>query len=156
MIYGKLADLKRYRGISVYLDTAIDYLDNMRPEDLFVGRNEVRGDVVYINCMEYETVPEEEGFFEAHRDYLDIHVLLEGQEKIGVSDISSMKQNACDPKTDFWGYEGETEVWLPMDESHFFIAFPSDAHMVKIRAAEPVAVKKIVVKVKVNNKPITD
>lgn len=156
MIYGKLTDLKEYGGISAELDTAIEYLETMRPEDLVKGRNEVRGDVVYINCMEYETIPEEEGFFEAHREYLDIHVLLEGRERIGVSDISSMKQNACDPETDFWGYEGEAEVWLPMDESHFFIAFPSDAHMVKIRVAGPVAVKKIVVKVKVKNKTITD
>ena len=46
MIYTKLAQLNRYKGISGPMDTAIDYLTGADLTKLQMGRNDVDGDRV--------------------------------------------------------------------------------------------------------------
>ena len=69
MIYAKNADALSYRGIHPNLDLALEHIT---PEFLArVGyeRVELNGSDVYATRFTYETVPEEESFFEAHKKY---------------------------------------------------------------------------------------
>lgn len=86
MIYTDFSDLFRYFGISENLDTALSFLQKCDLKTLVHGRNEVDGEKVYINRFDYETLPFAETFFEAHEEYADIHLLLSGEENIGVSE----------------------------------------------------------------------
>lgn len=43
-------------------------------------RVQLKGDDVYATRFTYETVPEEESFFEAHKKYLDIHIMVDSSE----------------------------------------------------------------------------
>ena len=122
MIYTDMEHLGRYRGITPALDTAIAYLLEHGLEGLTSGRNEVDGENVYINRFAYTTMPEAETAFEAHRLYADIHLLAEGEEYIGIT---------------------------PMEPGKVLIAFPEDAHRVKINRGGPCHVEKAVVKVRV-------
>ena len=68
MIYAKNADALCYRGIHRNLDLALEHIT---PEFLSSLEDNVRvpldGDRVYCTRFTYETIPLEEGFFEAHR-----------------------------------------------------------------------------------------
>ena len=58
--------------------------------DLFAlpaGRHELVPDMVYAVVSQIETKPLAEAVLEAHRDYLDIQIDLEGSERIGVSSL---------------------------------------------------------------------
>lgn len=81
MIYTDLNNLERYLGMGKHLDTAIHYIKEHSLNDLKKGRNEVDGDFAFINCFEYETLPEEKTAFEAHEKYADIHMVISGEEK---------------------------------------------------------------------------
>ena len=94
MIYTDLNNLERYLGMGKHLDTAIHYIKEHSLNDLKKGRNEVDGDFAFINCFEYETLPEEKTAFEAHEKYADIHMVISGEEKMGVSDMSLMTVTA--------------------------------------------------------------
>ena len=59
MIYTDLNNLERYLGMRKHLDTAIHYIKEHSLNDLKKGCNEVDGDFAFINCFEYETLPEE-------------------------------------------------------------------------------------------------
>lgn len=86
---------------------------------------------------------------EAHRKYIDIQYLIEGEELIGVAPLASMERVAeAAPERDIWFYEGETAK-LPLSGGRFAILFPQDAHAPCIAAGECRPVRKVVVKVAV-------
>lgn len=149
MIYAKRSQLSRYLGICPALDTAIRYLKTADLSTLLRGRNEVDGDEVFINLLEYTTVPVEEAQWEGHARYGDIHIMVRGREQIGVTDVQSLKQTVYQPEHDFLGFEGPVQNWYPMEEEDVLIVFPEDVHMVKVQLDAPMDVSRAVVKFRV-------
>lgn len=149
MIYVKRTQLSRYKGLVPALDTAIDYLSRTDLSTLAPGRNEVDGDNVYVNRLDYVTVPQEQAVWEGHSRYGDIHMMISGREQIGVSDVSELTQTARREAEDFLGFEGEVRVWYPMEKDDVLIVFPEDAHMVKVQLGGSMPVSRAVVKFKV-------
>lgn len=147
MIYIKRDQLGRYKGLSKAMDTAIDYLAANDLFELTMGRNDVDGDLVYINRFDYTTMPETEAAWEGHKYYADIHVVLDGEEKIGVTNASYLKAGAYDEAGDFIPYEGPVDSWVTMRPGDILVVFPEDVHMVKVQLSGPSQVKKAVFKV---------
>ena len=114
MIYTKRKHITRYLGQSKALDTAIHYLLNADLTQLVKGRNEVDGNEVFINRFDYQTMPQEQAIWEGHCQYADIHVLLSGNEKIGVTNAESLSVTVRKPEDDFVGYDGPVHSWFPM------------------------------------------
>ena len=112
------------------------------------GRNDVDGDNVYINRFDYDTLPLDKAAWEGHAQYADIHVLLSGEEKIGVTDVSRLTATTRDEATDFIGYEGPVETWFTMHPGDVLVVFPEDVHMVKVQLNGEVHVQKAVFKVR--------
>lgn len=149
MIYTTINKVNRYFGISDTLDTALHFLQKVDTEQLCLGTNEVDGENVYANVFEYMTVDEKDAMWEGHIQYADIHMVLDGQEQIGVSDISTLREIGRDEENDFIGYEGKVENWFKLSKGKILIVFPEDAHIVKVKLEEEVFVKKLVIKVKI-------
>ena len=149
MIYTTLDRLARYRGLCPSLDTAIDYLATADLSALQPGRNEVDGDNVFINRFGYTTLTPEEAAWEGHAQYADLHVVLAGEERIGVTDAARLTPTTRDEGSDFIGYEGPVDVWCPMAPGTALIVFPEDVHLVKVQKDGPVRVEKAVFKLKV-------
>ena len=149
MIYTNMDRILRYLGISETLDTAIRYLVSNDLTQLHMGRNKIDGDDVFVNRFDYNTMTEEEAIWEGHRKYGDIHVLLCGHEKIGVSDAASLKVTCQKEADDFVGYEGPVQTWCPMTTHDLLIVFPEDVHKVKDIDGESAYVKKACFKFKV-------
>lgn len=149
MIYAKRTHLERYLGQSESLDKAIRFLLTTDLSTLQMGRNEIDGDEVFVNRFDYQTMEPEKAIWEGHETYGDIHVLLSGHEKIGVTDVSMLTATARRPEDDFIGYEGPVQTWLPMTPEDFLIVYPEDAHMVKVIDGESVPVQKTCFKFKV-------
>lgn len=147
MIYTKLNYIETYRGLHENLDKAIDFLIKSDLKTLTLGRNAVDDDQVFINRFNYQTIPMEEASFEAHESHLDIHLLLSGKERIGISDMAHMKITGRDIVNDGIDCEGLVEQQIYMEPGDVLIVFPQDAHMVKVEASGSCTVEKAVVKV---------
>ena len=100
-----------------------------------------------FNCFEYETLPEEETIFEAHEKYADIHMMISGEEKMGVSDVSLLTITKEDKEADYVLGNGPTENYVTLKPGAALIVFPEDAHKVKIMADSAEHVRKAVGKV---------
>ena len=148
MIYTNLEQLERYLGISEALDTAIRYLKKADLTTLVKGRNEVDGDNVFINRFDYNTLPEGDAMWEGHAQYADIHVVLSGEEKIGVTDAARLTVTIRDEASDFIGYEGDVETWFTMRPGDILVVYPEDVHMVKVQLKGESHVEKAVFKVR--------
>ncbi len=147
MIHAKLKDAAAYRGIHPLLDRAlelmtVEYLTQVPHETRYL-----EGDELYVTRFDYETIPLEEAFFEAHRQYLDIHIMIKGSERVDIShpDNLSLYEN----KGDFFAYHGEAEQTLDLKEGDFLVVFPGDAHRIKVSKGEAQSVSKVVFKLRV-------
>lgn len=150
MIYDKLANLARYKGMSKNLDTAINFLQSHDISRLIPGRNEVDGDEVFINHFGYVTAPKTaESLFEDHIQYLDIHLLHSGKEKFLIAPAGTLTEAESRLADDAVMYLGDETVALPMTAEDFCIVYPGEAHLPKISWDEPCEVSKSVVKVRI-------
>ena len=101
MIYTKRKNLGRYLGISPEMDTAIRYLQSADLRTLVKGRNEIDGDNVFVNRFDYQTMPQAQAIWEGHIRYADIHVLLSGRERIGVTNAEMLTETVRKADEDF-------------------------------------------------------
>ena len=152
MIVGKIKDLYRYKGIAKNIDTAIDYILNNDLMALPKGKTIVDGDNVYINRDTYVARPLEECFFENHENYIDIQIVLKGQEIFGYTNVNNPNLKVTTPynpdkDVTKYNYNPEGAVFFTLDES-FALVYTEDAHLAKCKANDEL-VEKVVVKVKI-------
>ena len=148
MIYAKNKDALDYRGIHPNLDLALERLTEEFLASVGSERVEIKGGEVYATRFTYQTLPEEETFFEAHRKYLDIHLMLSGSERVELASPAALEQ--FDHQGDFYAYRGEGRHSLILSPGDFLVVFPDDAHKIKMRVDGRATVSKAVFKIKIN------
>lgn len=111
------------------------------------------GGGVFAMEQVYAAKPRAEGFFESHRKYIDVQVIVAGIEAMEVEDIARLRVTAAyDPERDLLKYDPATpdaaRLVLRAGEAALF--FPSDGHMPSLQVdGKPTLVRKTVVKVPV-------
>jgi biofilm protein TabA len=99
----------------------------------------------------YEPRLRPEGFFESHRSYIDVQVIVEGEELMEVEDVSRLTvSQPFLPERDLVKY-ADTPVAsvLRMNTGDVAVFFPEDGHMPSLRWRAAGLVRKTVVKVPV-------
>lgn len=100
----------------------------------------------------YETKLRPEGFFESHRKYIDVQVIVEGEELMEVIDASGITVNQpYQEERDLITYRDTANAsHLRVGAGHATVFFPVDVHMPTLRlGSAAVLVRKTVVKVPV-------
>ena len=149
MIYGNLKDIDRYSFLKQREQEALKYAAQNALAELEPGRHDVDGDRLYFNLAEYETKLPEEGFWEAHRQYVDIHVMLRGKEKIFVNFMNRMQAGEFEADKDYLPLEGPESGYVLLQEGDFLICYPEDAHMTGIMTEQKESIKKAIFKVRI-------
>ncbi len=147
MIHARLQDAPVYLGIHPRLDKALKLLTPEYLDTVTTQRRELEGKDLFVTRYEYETVPEEETFFEAHRAYVDIQLLTQGREKVAISPAEELEE--FEQHGDFWGFHGENRQTLVLKPGDFLVVFPGEGHRLKIAVGDPEAVSKVVFKIRV-------
>lgn len=150
MIHTTIEEMKRYESLNPFFGKAFQAITAMSRETFEKGRHEVDGDNVFVNAIEYDTKPEDACIFEAHRKYIDVMYLYEGEEFIGYTPLKNLK-NITMPYSEkdeclLAKLEPET-MKIHMLPGDVCILFPEDAHAPSIEAGESVHVKKLIAKV---------
>lgn len=117
--------------------------------DVADGRTDIDGDRLYASGATYETGTREERRFEAHRNYIDVQVLLEGEEIIDVSlDRYLPTLEAYDGQRDVMFLKPPQQVAsLAMRPGYFAVFYPHDIHLPGCHLGAERRVRKIVMKV---------
>jgi biofilm protein TabA len=110
------------------------------------------GDGVFVIEQAYLSKVRADGFFESHRKYIDVQIVVSGEERMELVDISRITmREPYSAERDFIGYEDTADASvLRVHAGQIAVFFPNDVHMPSLRlGGEPVLVHKSVVKIPV-------
>lgn len=150
MIKDRLANAKIYYNLSENLKKGFIWLESTDLNRLEDGQYNIDGENVYASIQTYQT--KADANYESHRKYIDIQYIIDGKEKIGVTDLGNC--TTCinyDENKDLEFYNMNcNEEYIELSKGQFAIFYPHDAHKPSISIDEQTTVKKVVVKVKIN------
>ena len=150
MILAKNNKARDYLGLDKNLDLALEHITAEFLASLGEERVDILPGEVWCTKFSYETVADEEAFFEAHEKFLDIHMMLDGSERVEIASPEALEQFQAVPENDFYAYRGEGRHSLILSPGDFLVVFPDDAHKIKMHCGQPRRVTKAVFKVKLS------
>lgn len=129
---------------------AADYLSQLKNEELTLGRHDVDEDFFY-NVIEYDTTDDADKLYESHRQYVDIQLVLSGEEIIQVVDVNNLQlKQLYDSSRDFALYKSSDHAAsIVLRPRSVMILYPKDAHRSMSIKGRVSRILKIVGKVKI-------
>ena len=148
MIIDNLTNAEKYISLHKDFKLVFDYLNNNNLETMECAKNiQIRGNEVFFNLDEYETKPTQK--LEAHKKYIDIQVVITGEEYMGYINIENTTvTEEYDETRDVMFLNGKVDKVLATNKN-FVIFYPEDAHMPALSVEEPKKVKKAIFKISV-------
>lgn len=139
MILDKIENLQRY-------DQHLQFINETLQSKAYVkGKFDISEPLKFGIGIEYTTKESNDGLWEAHRKYLDIHVILEGVEVVEIADISNMTSTK-DYEDDYELFSGKKDYSVTLIPGDFLVLFPNEVHKTGVKVNDATAVKKIVFK----------
>ena len=146
MIVCPFKDLKRYAASIPGLEEAMTAMAAVT--DLTPRTIPLSGDNRII-IQSYNTKLPAEGRPEAHREFLDIQYVVEGEECVGWADVATLTPDGdFNAGSDIGFYQGHVD-FVRVGAGCCYVVFPEDAHQPGTAVAEPKACVKMVVKLRV-------
>jgi biofilm protein TabA len=159
-IFGSLATVRAQLGQQKRFESAFAYLDdalhpgsaaNTRLLQLVEGKSDrvELADGAFALEQVYQTKARADGFFESHRVYIDVQVVVSGEEFIEVADVGGLQvKEDRTPGKDVIIYHMTNQASvLRLKAGDAAVLYPVDGHMPSISTESPSTVRKIVVKV---------
>ena len=147
MILGNIKDKERYNFLDKRIIECFKYSLENNLKDFTTGTHKIDGDDVFVNIVSYKTVDKEERFWEAHKKYIDVHLMLDGEERILLNHIDNLERKPYQEEGDFLPLEGEEASMVTLKSGDFLICYPEDAHMTAVKVKDEKVIKKAIFKV---------
>lgn len=151
MIFGNMENPKEFGFLEEQIRECFAYAKNHDLVSWEKGRHEIDEDRLFVNIVEYTTTVPEERFWEAHRKYLDVHLMLRGTEQIDLNFIRNMKTGEFVEEEDFLPMVGEKNSSVILRDGDFLICYPADGHRTAVAADGPQTIKKAIFKVLISS-----
>ena len=147
MILSNLKYSDKFEGLHPGFKMVFDYIkshDMLKAED---GKIILDGDNVFINVVTKEA--KEKGKLEIHKDYIDIQIIMEGEEYIGwkAEDRMSSYPEPYNAEKDIAFSDEESEIYVPLKQfGDFAILYPEDGHAPLVGKG---TIRKLIAKIKI-------
>ena len=149
MIFGNIENLAEYPFLDSQVKECFAYAKANDLAGFDKGSHPIDGERLFVNIVEYTTTTPEERFWEAHRQYLDLHLMLRGQEQIDLAFIQSMAKKEYVPADDFLPMDGEKNASVVLRTGDYLICYPSDGHRTAVAVEGPETIKKAIFKIRI-------
>lgn len=147
MIFDKLNNISLYKNIP---GLVIDFVNNLDSE-IELGKH-ILSDEIYVNVETYSTRTLNNARFESHQNYIDIQILLQGEELIYTAESDKLNvESPYNPEKDITFYSDNLNKRhnFKLDGSNFVMLYPHEAHAPQVAINdESKNVLKVVVKIK--------
>ncbi|MCL2831782.1 MAG: YhcH/YjgK/YiaL family protein [Treponema sp.] len=137
MIFDSIKNGCLYTGLGPGFKEAFEFINKtggIGMAKLPIGRHDLAGGV-YCLVQEYETKPQSQGMFEAHRKYIDLQYIISGRERQNFANCGDLRLTVpYNEEKDLTVYEGAGSS-LVLNSGFFAVYFPDDVHMPNLQAA---------------------
>jgi YhcH/YjgK/YiaL family protein len=147
MIIDTIENAPRYKSLDPGLAAAIDFFTSTDLAKLKPGRVNIDGERVFALVSDYVTKCAEEGRWEVHEKYFDVHVVFSGGEQLGYAPTSVLRFLHAEREKDLLWYDGNGD-YVTLRPRTFAIIWPGEAHMPGMAIDAPNAIRKVVIKVR--------
>jgi len=155
MIIGRIEHWNDLLDSTPAMVVAFEWLLENSDKNLPDGKYEIDGDLVFASVQHYSTQPVESGILEAHEKYIDIQVMVRGEELMLYSSVHDLiLAEAYDDEKDVAFYETPSDRDLDCEvvsQENFIVFPPGVAHMPGRQSGESSeSVAKIVLKIRID------
>ncbi len=130
MIFSSLSQSSRYAALHPLFALVFDYIRDNDLYNMAPGRYHIKGDDLIAIVEHVNGRPHNDARLECHRRYIDIQLVLDGDETMGwkpLADCFNPVGEFSDEK-DIQFFTDAPASWVPVPPDHFCIFFPEDAH----------------------------
>lgn len=145
MICDKIKNIGDYLGINNNLDTAIEFILGNDLKSLPLGKTVIDGDNIYVNVVAVQAEDKSGANFEYHKDYFDIHINIEGNEKI---DFAFSGEECKEYEYDCGFVSGNIDLSVELGQGVFAICLPNEKHRPACSCGKNDYLRKAIFKVK--------
>lgn len=149
MVVDRIENLKRYTHVPG-VQQVIDFISGKDLLSIENGKYDL-GDGSLVKVMEYQTKEEpEEVLLEAHREFLDLQLVVKGSELFLVQAIELGEEAIpYNKEKDVEFFTAEYYSYIGLTAGDFVIVFPNDLHVGNVNADGVDVIKKFVFKLKI-------
>ncbi len=148
MIADKIENAHLYAPLSPAIAKGLELLKDPTLAEKEDGKYELDGDNMFYMIQRYPTKNKADARFEAHKNYIDIQAILEGQETIGCANTGDLTVTEPYKPDVMFMADPETFTELELPKGTFAIFFPADAHKPCYKSAGQSNILKAVIKIK--------
>lgn len=152
MILDRIENASQYANLHKGIDMALSAMTKFSAQNYPVGKCEIDGENVFLLLNAYQTHDAQGAITEAHRKYVDVMYMVEGEEIIYVKPVENLKNitKEYDPQIEaLLADTDEDATPVRLTAGSFVVLFPQDAHAPACCVDAPKNVKKIIGKVKI-------
>lgn len=149
MIFGNVKHLEQVWFLEDSVKECFAFANNHDLLSYEKGSHPIDGEKLFVNVAEYTTTEAEKRFWEAHKQYLDVHVMLKGEEQIDVNFLWNMSLQEYVEKDDFLPMNGDKNASVILRPGDFLVCYPNDGHRTSVLVQKPEAIKKAIFKVQI-------
>ena len=146
MIVDDMNNISSYLSVSKRMTQALNFIQNNDLLKLSPGKHEIDGANLYAIVISEHGHKKDEVKLEIHKRYLDIQIVLNGNELMGWKPTVMCKSPVSEynSEKDIQFFYDPIDVWLSVSAGWFAIFLPQDAHAPMV---SPSTVHKVIVKV---------
>lgn len=145
MILDSVTALQRYASLHPHISKAVDFLARPDLPALAPGKHAILDKQIFAIVMKVQGKQPEEAPLEVHDAFIDIQVLLNGNERMGWKPRSACSNPAAsfNAEKDIQFFTDKPDSYFDLQPGQMAIFLPGDAHAPMIAASE---IHKIVLK----------
>lgn len=130
MILDSLKNFRTYAGLHERFALVADFLEKNDLAALADGKYEIDGDNVYMKLGTYALKTPENAALEAHDNYIDIQVVVDGSEGFGwrFREQCDSPRGEMNLEKDIIFYNDRPSATVTAKDGEFVIFFTDDAH----------------------------
>ncbi len=147
MIVDCLSCFKTYIKLHKNFSKVLDFLEKNSLSNLKEGQHVILGKEIFLSINRYKTQVDKD--FEAHKQYIDIQIILAGAEYIEWCPLSKTQIKTTYNKDKDIVFLSGMGQKLEATPDLFFIFFPEDAHRPGLSIHAQEYIKKAVFKIKI-------
>lgn len=149
MIFDKIENMSKYYGTEPLLEKLAASLPALTDPAAELGKHNIDGDSVFAFVAEYSPLPRQDKKLENHHTYIDVQMIVEGEEELDVCYTNATADVPYNSESDIEFVNDASDIsTFVMKPGYFLVLYPGEWHKPGILPGNCKKVRKVVGKLK--------